>query len=304
MAVFGGKVLEGATRLSHRRELVDNGILRKGFAGYLWGVEGGDELLHSTLQQLLVTLGVAVPIPDSTERWEVKPERRSQPRCCDLLIPMRLPGVPTTSMRHVLQDLLSKSLGLKAVWAFHDGGAPYGLPERVIAQCHKLGLMSADVRWRYGALFEGDEGTARLVLRYDKRSATLTAETPRQKEDDFLSLGFAASAVLHIARDFPGASWDSTVNCGMHEESTMYNLAASADREVWMGELLCALDFVLGSRGDAVIRRGVPLAWCGCTSRKLCGKRYPSRLNNVTQVLELLPCHLWSAMNSFCGQPY
>lgn len=59
----------------------------------------------------------------------------------------------------------------------------------------------------------------------------MTAETHVREERDFASLRFAVSCVLHMAREFPGASWHGEVEYMEHGEK-MYRLAIHNDFEV------------------------------------------------------------------------
>lgn len=234
VAIFGGRKLDTAALLSDRDALVHKGILRKDFAGYLWRVGDQNEEAQMMLHNMLVTLGVAIPLPQGSPE-NITGRAKGDSKCCDLLIIMRLSDEPSPDALGVVGEVLSPRSGLKATWVFHEG-APYGLPERILALCHRLGLMSSQARWRYGALFEDERG-ARLVLRYEKTSCSMTAETIGQESGDFESLRFAASAILHIGREFPWVSWEGRVECMRHPGSTMYNISSSEDRRVRVGVL-------------------------------------------------------------------
>ena len=47
------------------------------------------------------------------------------------------------------------------------------------------------------------------------------------------AIQFVISALYHVARDFPGASWTGWVGCGMnHDGEKMYLLATSNEKQV------------------------------------------------------------------------
>lgn len=238
--MFGDVELNTAELLGAGKQLVDRGILKQSLAGRLWGVEN-NKTLQDTLVDFLITLGVALPLPRLGDALVRPGQRRGSdddPR--DLLILMRLAPEPSGMALTEIEETRRHLSGprLKAQWVFHDDGAPHGVPERVLAHCHRMGRMSAVARWRYGAIIEHEtpEGGIRLILTYtpgdEDNAGVLAAETAGVSPEDYASLGFVASGVLQMLHGFPGASWTGSVMCAQHHEETMYFLANPRDFQV------------------------------------------------------------------------
>lgn len=240
--MFSGKKLEDHTLQSgaklsrttlkiYRNVLVKRGILRRDFASFLWEDPTRRHAVpQKSLQGILEELGVAIPLPQSPATEDEDEERD----CTDLLVLMRLDKHPTETHRVAIERVMgSETGGLKAVWKFGYGGAPYGFPEEVIALCHRLGDVSPTIYWRHGALFtrkeDGVFAKAKALVRYDEESETLTFETSGREEWDFTSLRFAISAVRHVTVKYRGVFWEGWVACWQHTEEAMYHLAGSKD---------------------------------------------------------------------------
>jgi len=187
--VFADRVLNSTDLLCGADDLVDRGILRKGFARFLWNMDGGRGTRNSSLgplgmkpakfEEILEEIGVTIPLPELVPE---APAEGSDGRNAsaltagktetvgkddigdddgtDLLVIMRLPPEPDADARAALSSVRELALGsghhaagLKVVFEFDHAGAPQGLPERVIALSHKIGTFSRRARWRYGGIF-------------------------------------------------------------------------------------------------------------------------------------------------------
>lgn len=248
-------------------ELVGRGILRNGFACFLWsmqervteGVDDPREMDPSIFVEILERIGVTIPLPvDKNVGSNVSAAEDSKVpedsvhdsfRCdsADLLVIMRLPLEADAETRRNLslarQAAFSDSSGgnksLKAVFEFDHAGAPHGLPERVMALSHKIGVFSSRARWRLGGLFllhdHGINGASSMILEYDKKSKTFGIEALGQSALHIQAVQFVVSALYQVSRDFPGASWTGWVRCGMnHDGEKMYLLATSNEKQVKM----------------------------------------------------------------------
>ena len=272
MQVFADRELNTGTLLSWASELVGRGILRKGFARFLWSLkqqvtEGADnphEMEPEKFEEILEELGVTIPLPETTSSTSVDQSLDNGPQAVaetkppgggndvsrrdgiDLLVIMRLPLKADAETRGTLslarQTALTSRDGnggnsscLKAVFEFDHAGAPHGLPERVMALSHRIGTFSPRARWRLGGLFllhNNVSGTSSMILEYDKRSKTFCIEALGQTASEIRALQFVISALFHVARDFPGASWTGWVECGMgHDREKMYHLATSHEKQ-------------------------------------------------------------------------
>ena len=271
--VFANRELKTVALLSWADELVGRGILRKGFARFLWRLEeqvkeGGvdrHEMEPAKFEEILDEIGVTIPLPEPASRTLVVDSAESSTPAAadtdsptdgdnscrgdgmDLLVIMRLPLEADAETRENLSlarqaafsDSGSGSSGLRAVFEFDHAGAPYGLPERVMALSHKIGVFSPAARWRLGGLFRlhnnGTDTASSMVLEYTKKSKTFCIEALGQTAPDIQALQFVISAVFHVARDFPGASWTGWVECKMrHDGQKMYHLATSHEKQVRM----------------------------------------------------------------------
>lgn len=127
---------------------------------------------------------------------------------------------------------------LKAVFEFDHAGAPHGIPERVMALSHKIGTFSTAARRRLGGLFllhkhDVSDASSMMILEYDKKSKIVGIEALGQSSVHIQAMQLVISALFHVARDFPGASWAGWMECGMgHDGEKMYHLATSHDKQV------------------------------------------------------------------------
>lgn len=252
-------------------ELVGRGILRKGFARFLWNMDGqgivnGEDphekfLEPAEFEKILEELGVAIPLPGH------EGERGRSPAATkvdspggdvddgppqdgvDLLVVMRLPLEADAGTRENLESAREAAVqsrdscgggncGLKAVFQFDHAGAPHGLPERVIALSHKIGILSSTARWRLGGLFllhedGGKSGSPCMILEYDTTRKTFVIEALGQTALDFKAIGFVISALFHVASAFPGVGWTGWMECRLsHDRQKMYHLAPSDEKQV------------------------------------------------------------------------
>eukprot|EP00752_Nemacystus_decipiens_P010711 g9538.t3 len=262
--VFANRNLNSPTLLNWATELVLRGILRGGFARYLWrldehhpeGVDASHVMEPAKFEEILDGLGVAIPLPEPSNVPAVDENvERSTPAAgetkvhgdgdvrrdgVDLLVIMRLPPEADAKTRANLSLARDAALrlddssgrgnsSLKAVFQFDHAGAPHGLPERVMALGHKIGVFSPAARWRLGGLFLLHGSASSMILEYDKKGRTLCIEVLGQTTQDIIkALQFMISAQYQVARDFPGAGWTGWVGCGMgHKGEKMYDLATS-----------------------------------------------------------------------------
>eukprot|EP00903_Cladosiphon_okamuranus_P017025 g15690.t1 len=262
--VFAGRALDTSQLIRWASELVGRGVLRKGFARLLWGLHeqamgDGDEpvgMEPAIFEDILERTGVAIPLPvdDNADSNAPPREGAKSPqdgvhdgvRCdsTDLLVIMRLPLEADANTQRNL--MLSRQTAfpnggdrnncLKAVFEFDHAGAPHGLPERVMALSHKIGAFSSRARWRLGGLLlldnPGVGGASSIILEYDNKSKTFCIEALGQSAVHIQAVQFVISALYHVARDFPGASWTGWMGCGMsHEGERMYLLATSNEKQ-------------------------------------------------------------------------
>ena len=267
--VFADRVLRTSEMIRWASELVGGGVLRKGFARLLWslqdqvtdGVVNPVTVEPAMFEDILERIGVTIPLPgnessDSTTPTTegIRPPEDGVRHECfrdsvDLLVIMRLPLKADAETRRNLvlarQAAFPDSGGggntsLKVVFEFDHAGAPHGLPERVMALSHKIGVFSPLARWRLGGLFllhnhGGISDESSIVLEYDKKSKMFGVEALGQSPVHIQAMQFVISAVYHVARDFPGASWTGWVGCGMnHDGEKMYLLATSNEKQVRM----------------------------------------------------------------------
>jgi len=267
--VFANRVLDSTNLLYWARELVAKGILRKGFARFLWNLDsqGTGELDEpqkmepSKFEEILEEVGIAIPLPVSsleTSAGESEnsngPATRETGRPADgvdhgkdLLVIMRLPQEADAKMRETLSSVREPNLSsgdtsagkarVKAVFEFDNAGAPHGLPERVMALTHQIGTFHPEARWRRGGLFilhnGGDGHASSMIVEYDKTHKTFSIEALGQTTPYFQAVQFVISALFHVARDFPGAAWTGWMECRMnHPGQKMYHLAPSDDKQV------------------------------------------------------------------------
>ena len=263
--VFADRELDTATLQYWAGELVGRGVLRKGFARFLWslkeqmteGLDDPQEMEPTKFEEILEEIGVTIPLPADENFVRNAPvagdmqspgegvDGSSRGDGVDLLVIMRLPLKADAETRRSLslarQAALPSNSGrnssLKAVFEFDNAGAPHGLPERVMALSHKIGTFSRRARWRLGGLFllhTNDTGvTLSMILEYDKKSKTFGIEALGQSPVHMQAMQFVISALFHVARDFPGAGWTGWMECGMrHDGEKMYHLAASKEKKV------------------------------------------------------------------------
>eukprot|EP00752_Nemacystus_decipiens_P013632 g12085.t2 len=269
--VFAGRELNTSHLLTWASELVGRGVLRKGFARFLWSLtrqvtEGADcphEVEPGIFEEILEELGVTIPLPETpsttalTQNLERTPPATAKTKSAghldvasrwagvDLLVIMRLPLKADANMRDTLllakQAALNSSVdsvghkSLKAVFEFDHAGAPHGLPERVMALSHKIGMFSPRARWRLGGLFllhNGVDSNSSMILEYDKESKTFCIEALGQTTSEVKAVQFVVSALFHVSRHYPGASWTGWIECSMgHDGEKMYNLATPHEKQ-------------------------------------------------------------------------
>lgn len=262
---FANRVLTSTELLCWANELVGCGILRKGFARFLWNMDGqgivnGEDPHEKFLElveveKFLEEIGVTIPLPGHEAATEVTSPGDNvidgPPRDgVDLLVIMRLPLEADAGTRGNLESareaaaLTSRdssggvNCGLKAVFKFDHAGAPHGLPERVMALSHKIGIFSSTARWRLGGLFllhenGGKSGSSCMILEYDTTRKTFVIEALGQTALDFEAIGFVISALFHVASAFPGVGWTGWMECGLsHDGQKMYHLAPSDEKQV------------------------------------------------------------------------
>eukprot|EP00903_Cladosiphon_okamuranus_P010529 g9959.t1 len=187
--VFANRELTGSNLLTWARELVGRGILREGFARFLWSlktlstesVDDSHEMEPAMLEEILDEMGVTIPLPEASLTTPDDESSESStavaavtkspgdggdaPRrhVVDLLVIMRLPLEADAETRDHLSSARQAALtrgdtidggnrSLKAVFEFDRAGAPHGLPERVMALSHRIGAFSPRARWRLGGL--------------------------------------------------------------------------------------------------------------------------------------------------------
>eukprot|EP00752_Nemacystus_decipiens_P001882 g1813.t1 len=268
--VFADRELDTTSLKSWAYELVDWGILRRGFARFLWGLKeqatvgggGPHEMKPAKFEEILEEIGVTIPLPETPsitatdEGAESKSTGDDSSGSCvdgvDLLVIMRLPLEAEEKYRQHLSTARQVALklwdnsdnssdgksSLKAVFEFDHAGAPHGLPERVMALSHKIGVFSAKARWRLGGLFllhdtgTGNGKPSSMILEYDKESKRFSIEVLGQTSTHLLAMQFVISSLFHVARGFPGAGWTGWMECGMgHNGQKMYLLAAPKDKQ-------------------------------------------------------------------------
>lgn len=226
-------------------ELVDAGILRKGFARFLWNMDGqgivNEEDLREALlepvefEKILEDIGVAIPLHGhegesgrSPAATEVKSPGDDVDDCpprdgVDLLVIMRLPSEADPKTQKNLEAAREAALashgssgggncGLKAVFQFDHAGAAHGLPERVMALSHGIGIFSSTARWRLGGHFilhenGGKSGSSCMTLEYDTARKTFVVEALGQTAMDLKGMGFVISSLFHVPSAFPGVGW-------------------------------------------------------------------------------------------------
>lgn len=260
--MYANRELNTAHLLTWADELVGRGILRKEFARFLWslndqvteGVEDSREMEPAKFKEILKGIGVAIPLPDPDDsldgRGPVAAETNGNGSCgdgVDLLVIMRLPPEADTETREnlslarqaalIFRDTSGGNGGLKVLFEFDHAGAPYGLPERVMALSHKVGVLSLAAGWRLGGLFllhsTGIGTASSMILEYDKKRKTFCIEALGQTPPHIQAVQYVVSALFFVARDFPGASWESWMECGLgHEGEKMYRLATSHQKQV------------------------------------------------------------------------
>ena len=269
LQVFADRELGTSTLIRWATELVDRGVLRNGFARFLWSlqeaqlendVNDAHEMGPAMFVEILDSIGVTIPLPldevdeiDEDANSAVPPVEGielekgvvrdgSRHDGVDLLVIMRLPlEADAKTQRNLVlartaafPDSSGGNSGLQAVFEFDNAGAPHGLPERVMALCHKIGTLSPRARWRLGGVFRRLRDNASLVImEYDKKRKTLCIEALGQSILHMRAMQFVISALYHVARDFPGASWTGWIGCGMsHDGEKMYLLATSSEKQV------------------------------------------------------------------------
>eukprot|EP00752_Nemacystus_decipiens_P016836 g15068.t1 len=267
-SVFANRELATSALYFGANDLVDKGILRRDFARFLWGLEGDTEgvdashVLEKFVVNFLEGIGAVVPLPvpsgsplvgENVERStlaaaETKVDGDDDVRrgSVDLLVITRLPIEADAEMRKNLSsarqdarhshDSSSGGGCLRAFFRFDHAGAPHGLPERVMALSHKIGIFSPAARWRLGGLFlldgENRSSASFMILEYDMEHKTLCIEVLGQDARCVEAMKFVISALFHVARNFPGAGWTGWMECRFnHDGQKMYHLASSHEKQ-------------------------------------------------------------------------
>ena len=77
-----------------------------------------------------------------------------------------------------------------------------------------------------------DSCASSMIVEYDKRLKTFSIEALGRTTPHIEAVQFVISALFHVARDFPGASWTGWMECGMnHVGEKMYHLAPAEDKQ-------------------------------------------------------------------------
>eukprot|EP00752_Nemacystus_decipiens_P017825 g15981.t1 len=241
--VFADRELGTSTLIGWATDLVDRGVLRNGFACFLWSLQ--DEFTKDVsdapgmeptmFTEVLDSIGVTIPLPVDEDAESTVPPTESMELQEDAETRKNL-----SSARKAAFCPRDSGCGgdgsVTAVFEFDYAGAPHGLPERVMALSHKIGELSSRARWRLGGLFllhnPGFTGASSMILEYDKTSKRLCIEALGQGTVHVRAVQFVISAVYHVARFFPGAGWTGWMGCGMsHSGERMYLLATSNEKE-------------------------------------------------------------------------
>ena len=226
------------------------------------------ERVGHALYSVLIKLGVALPlgqVEDQTASlgWRMNDQHCTQPP--DMLVIMRMRETCSRETELLLEERMREALtGVRDVtlkWVFDAAGCPYGLMERLITACHKVGVVEHRLCWRHGALFRSHELTYRvgknmrlytMVIRFDKTLETLDGDVahvltvrmmgPLENPKVWIALRFVASAVLTISKEWPGVIVKGSPICPRHSTaSTTAYLTMPKEVLYHHGELVVAL---------------------------------------------------------------
>ena len=183
----------------------------------------------------------------------------------DMLVIMRMRETCSKETEMRLEERTREELtGVRDVtlkWVFDAAGCPYGLMERLIASCHKVGLVEQRLCWRHGALFGSHEFTRRvgklmrlytMVIRFDKtlepsdgdvaHVLTVRMIGPLENPKVWIALRFVASAVITISKEWPGVIVKGSPICPRHSTaSTTAYLTMPKEVLYHYGELVVIL---------------------------------------------------------------
>lgn len=251
-----GDRLATSTLLKSRDDLQKNGILRVDMARYLWRkvldrptVEENDRIVTG-LYRVLLKLGVILPLGHKTfssiewyiDKVPIMDEFTPQ----DVLVVMRLPVNIDNSTKESLQARVKALEGSPEVvlkWRFGSAGAPFGFVERLIVSCYRFGETEMDLCWRFGALFKShvivhkDKRVDPLygfMIRYDVLDSSKEAGGatncvlslrmfgPLEDERVWVVLRYVASAMVNMAEEWPGVTWQGWSECPIHRTDVMY----------------------------------------------------------------------------------
>ena len=225
-----------------RDDLVQDKILRWAFARHLWTEilshpslqldEGVAHALYSVLIQLGVILPLGTTIRATNEwgtlqGWQSMHGASTHPP--DMLVLMRLGEIPNEEQlgSHTTAPVGDASEAILK-WEFDSAGAPYGLVERIIASCHKIGVTERGLCWRYGAIFRGGQMSHLITtaIRYDTTAHLLMVRVIGRLDNlrVWASLRYVASAVVILSKEWPGAILRGSPVCPEHrsESSVIY----------------------------------------------------------------------------------
>lgn len=231
-----------------RDVLVHGKILRWEFARHLWrevlehSAVQSSEAVGYALYRVLIKLGVAIPLrelEDATACSVSSTNNQGTPPS-EMLVIMRLLETCSEGQQTLLDSRIKEVLtvGVRDVtlkWEFDAAGCPYGLMERLIASCHVVGVVEYRLCWRYGALFQSRELTRRfgqnvrsytMVIRYDIKHDPLEEDVahvltvqmigPLENPRVWAALRFVASAVITLAKEWPGVILKGSPVCPRH----------------------------------------------------------------------------------------
>lgn len=211
-----------------------------------------NDSMHTGFYRVLLKLGVILPLGRTTSmgiggripRVTFENENMLQ----DVLVVMRLPD----NCEHISEERLKAAHASVALdgtregtlkWKFDSAGAPYGLVERLIASCYRIGeVVEMELCWRFGAFFksheivQNNEQYVRLftfMVCYDIVDAPRQSNSPERVlslrvngrlEDErvWVAIRYVASAVVLLSQEWPGVLWEGWSQCPVHRNGVMY----------------------------------------------------------------------------------
>lgn len=227
---------------SMRDELVNNGILRRGFAEHLWSKARRGPLSDGQMDALYrVVISIGIGIPLETADSSACPSGSGDRGRRDMLVIMRLPEMCGRQQQDDIDRWVSEAKqrhGVREVtlkWRFDSAGSPPGLVERVIASCHVVGVVEMGLCWRYGAIFKSralapggvGERLYTFFIRYDdtcgadKRVLEMSMFGPLDGEL-WTALRWIASSMVNLSREWPGVLWEGWLECAKHPMERTY----------------------------------------------------------------------------------